>query len=332
MTTHPALTKITTGACVFGLGDLGCQALADGTRVADIDVPRLARAAVFGGGFSLWLHYWWGALEKWGHGVVPVERYGVIPNTLFKLFFDQTVSAVLFNAGYIAATNCKDGASISQIADSVETQLPGYMLAHWKFWPAFHFINFSVVPLHYRVVIMNFVKVGWSGLMSQWANQSALSALPSASEVCTGVADNLGRATLIAYSPLDATSKSYFLLRRFQRIEAECVQAQVGHQNEEECNKEEKDSDDENEETDEKDEIAIPWSMSKEYKLSENPNDTAGTEVMDGDTCDVPSLMEMMERMESNFSRETISDGTSHVVNHAAPFGQRKIANQIPSR
>ena len=88
---------------------------------------------------------------------------------MFKVFCDQTFSATLFNAGYIAAANSKPGASVSDVVGCVVRQTPPQMLLHWRFWPLFHMANFSLVPFHYRVVTMNVVKVGWSGLLSHRA-------------------------------------------------------------------------------------------------------------------------------------------------------------------
>jgi hypothetical protein len=64
--------------------------------------------------------------------------------------------------------------------------------------------------------------------------------------------------------------------------------------------------------------LGSPRKRCTDYKLSEDPNDTAGTEVMDGDTCDVPSLMELTELMESHYlSEESEDDARSplHVQN-----------------
>ena len=159
MTASPALTKCTTGATVFCIGDLGSQTIVEGANTADVDLGRAARAAMFGGTFSLWLHHWWGFLEKAGHVCVPVAANGsAVPNTLFKLFWDQTFSALLFNAGYIAAANCEEGASIEHMKECIEQQLPDQMVAHWKFWPLFHLfwpcsMTFWPYHAHHRFLI-----------------------------------------------------------------------------------------------------------------------------------------------------------------------------------
>ena len=169
LTAQPALTKFSTGVVVFALGDIGCQYGVESVPLLEVDVARTSRATVFGGVFSLWLHGWWNFLERGGHRIAPVATRGTLLNASFKVFCDQTFSATLFNAGYIAAANAKPGATVGSVWSCVVAQTPSQMLLHWRFWPMFHLMNFIFIPLHYRVVAMNVVKVGWSGLLSHRA-------------------------------------------------------------------------------------------------------------------------------------------------------------------
>jgi hypothetical protein len=57
-----------------------------------------------------------------------------------------------------------------------------------------------------------------------------------------------------------------------------------------------------------------PRKSCTEYQLSADNNDTAGTDVMDGDTCDIPSLMEMTQRMEDHYSSDD-DETTTKVTN-----------------
>lgn len=179
MITRPFVTKLTTGAVIFGVGDIGAQTLAEGTPVQDIDFARAGAAMAFGSAFSGWLHIWWGMLEKHASRVVPEETYGRVMNCLYKIFWDQGFSAVIFNVGYIAFAAAGEGRNLEETGMAIREKVPTQVMQHWKFWPAFHFFNFLYIPLDYRVVTMNFVKVGWSGLLSyQVANNTLIA--PSA--------------------------------------------------------------------------------------------------------------------------------------------------------
>ena len=133
LTAQPALTKFSTGVVVFALGDIGCQYGVESVPLLEVDIVRTSRAAVFGGLFSLWLHGWWNFLERAGHRIAPVATRGTLLNASFKVFCDQTFSATLFNAGYIAAANAKPGATVGSVWGCVVAQTPSQMLLHWKY-------------------------------------------------------------------------------------------------------------------------------------------------------------------------------------------------------
>jgi len=166
MQSHPFSTKLMTGAAIFGIGDVGAQTLVEGTDVGAVNWSRTARGAAFGAGFSGWLHVWWRFLESHAQRFIPVETHGRVKNVLYKLAWDQLFSAVLFNVGYVGFLSLAEGQNLTQCGERVQKQVPGQMILHWQFWPIFHFFNFMYIPLDYRVVTMNVVKVFWSGLMS----------------------------------------------------------------------------------------------------------------------------------------------------------------------
>lgn len=165
MQARPLATKFCSGGVIFALGDVLAQhcRFGEGKAWNEVDLARTCRTAFVGAAFSGWLHFWWGGLERAGAYFLPNSK---LANTAFKVFFDQALSAPVFNISYVYVIAQLEGmghqASLNRTIDTV----PEQMIRHWKFWPAFHMVNFYYVPLHYRVIVMNFIKVGWSGLMS----------------------------------------------------------------------------------------------------------------------------------------------------------------------
>lgn len=43
--------------------------------------------------------------------------------------------------------------------------VPG-LKANWMLWPAVQAFNFTVVPLHHRVLVVNVVSLGWNCFLS----------------------------------------------------------------------------------------------------------------------------------------------------------------------
>lgn len=166
MQEKPLFTKMSTGFCVFSVGDIGSQMLIE--RKEELDIGRTLRTAAFGAVFSGWIHHWWGGLETVAARFVPVDKLGngKLPNMFCKLFLDQVFGALAFNAGYVYTMSRGEGMEHTPAVDRCHATVPDQMVRHWQFWPLFHSLNFYFAPLHYRVVLMSFAQVGWSGLMS----------------------------------------------------------------------------------------------------------------------------------------------------------------------
>lgn len=138
----------------------------EGKSLRQIDWKRNAKGVLVGSLFSGWLHTWWGALELHASRVVPISAVGRYAHTAYKVAWDQLFSATIFNVLYVSTVSLGSGQSMAQCMDRIRTQVPGQMLIHWSFWGPFHMGNFMYMPLDYRVITMNVVKVAWSGFMS----------------------------------------------------------------------------------------------------------------------------------------------------------------------
>jgi len=165
MQARPLATKFCSGGVIFALGDVIAQhsRFGEGKAWNDVDLARTCRTAAVGAFFSGWLHFWWGGLERAGAYCLP---NGKLANTAFKVFFDQALSAPMFNVSYVYIISQLEGMGHDASLNRTINTVPEQMVLHYKVWPAFHMFNFYFVPLHYRVIAMNFIKVGWSGLMS----------------------------------------------------------------------------------------------------------------------------------------------------------------------
>ena len=51
-----------------------------------------------------------------------------------------------------------------------KSYIPG-LKANWMIWPWVQFVNFKFVPLEHRVLIVNFVSLGWNCFLSYLNSQ-----------------------------------------------------------------------------------------------------------------------------------------------------------------
>ncbi|MEW5315288.1 MAG: hypothetical protein WDW38_006728 [Sanguina aurantia] len=87
-------------------------------------------------------HYWQGLLERVFQGKSDVRT------VLAKVLIDQSTYGPLRT---FAALRAK------LVADYAKVQISG-----WKLWPLAALINYKLVPLHLRVLFMNFTALGWA--------------------------------------------------------------------------------------------------------------------------------------------------------------------------
>lgn len=178
---RPIRTKTATAGFIFFSSDLATQFISweedDGVSV---DFRRALSGAGFGVFGTLYLHYWWGFLEKLVEARLPSAR-SKLANTLMKVFIDQGFAAPLYYHNYYFFTNFanpkvsgtnKPGKELLfrervQIASdrTRELALPT-MIAAWKIWPAVVGFNFYFVPVQNRVLVQNLVLAVWSGYLS----------------------------------------------------------------------------------------------------------------------------------------------------------------------
>jgi len=164
--------------------------------VPDLDFSRAFSGATFGMVASVWLHYWWGLLEKVIEMRLPARRHR-LANALTKVAIDQSIGAPLYIYCYYVITNYIQNvkqATSSSASGSLESECskssPPYssefmdatqkashllmptMMQHWRLWPFVHSFNFYFVPLHHRVLVQNMTLVGWSGYLSHLNNSN----------------------------------------------------------------------------------------------------------------------------------------------------------------
>ena len=130
------------------------------------DVQRTGRMAAFGGIVNIWIHGWWGLLERQLERVISskAKRY---QNAAVKVLIDQSIGSPVFNVIFFSSQKAMEGCDLQEITEAVKVRLPVQLARHYTFWPAIHLINFSFVPFHRRVIVQNVLVVGWAAYMSR---------------------------------------------------------------------------------------------------------------------------------------------------------------------
>lgn len=83
--------------------------------------------------------------------------------TAARVLADQTVFASTNLFVFLSTMSILEGGSPKEKLE--KSYLPG-LKANWLVWPAVQAINFTLVPLHHRVLVVNIVSLGWNCFLS----------------------------------------------------------------------------------------------------------------------------------------------------------------------
>lgn len=169
---RPLPVKLASSVVIFSTGDIATQTLVERTALPAVDLQRTARLAAFGFVATAYVSTWWGVLEPRAAAVFCPQAQK-LPNTLLKVFCDQTFGAGSFNVIFFGQTAVMEGKSWREALQRIREQWWPQMQRHWCLWPAFHSWNFYANPLHLRIFYQNVMLVGWSAVLSQIGKRTA---------------------------------------------------------------------------------------------------------------------------------------------------------------
>lgn len=156
---RPILTQAISTAVLFATGDVIAQQAVEKKGLKDHSLPRTGRMALYGGAvFGPGATLWYQMLQR------RVKIPGS-PNLeiLARVGIDQTVFATTNIFLFLSSMAIMEGTDPKKKLDN------SYFTAlkkNWMLWPAVQFTNFKYVPLEHRVLVVNFVSIGWNCYLS----------------------------------------------------------------------------------------------------------------------------------------------------------------------
>ncbi|KAG0592470.1 hypothetical protein KC19_1G254500 [Ceratodon purpureus] len=168
---HPISTKAITAAILNLLGDIFCQLVID--KSDKIDIKRTAVITFLG--FILvgpTLHTWYLALSK----VVTATGF---TGAAIRLVLDQFLFSPAFVALFFASLLTLEGRPKDVVPKLKQDWKPA-VIANWKLWIPFQFVNFLFVPQQLQVAFANVVALAWNVYLSFASHKEVAVAIPSA--------------------------------------------------------------------------------------------------------------------------------------------------------
>jgi peroxisomal membrane protein 2 len=154
---YPVRTKAITAAILNFLGDLFCQLVIE--KNGKLDVKRTAVITFLGLVLvGPTLHIWYLTLSK------VVTAVGV-KGTVIRLLLDQLVFSPAFIAVFFSSLLTLENRT-SDIIPKLQQDWKPAVIANWKLWVPFQFINFLAVPQPLQVAFANAVALAWNIYLS----------------------------------------------------------------------------------------------------------------------------------------------------------------------
>ena len=157
---NPLVTKMATSGVLNAFGDLLAQVLFEDGQSVD---TKRTLTFTFLGAFLVGpaLHFWYGSLGK-------IVTVGGSLGAGLRLGLDQLAFAPVFLATFLSALFAIEG-NTDKLPNKLKQDLFPTVVANWKIWVPFQFLNFRFVPANLQVGAANVIALAWNVYLS-WAS------------------------------------------------------------------------------------------------------------------------------------------------------------------
>ncbi|KAG2414795.1 hypothetical protein HFD88_005983 [Aspergillus terreus] len=169
---RPVLTQSLTTAfkCLFAVGDGLAQQGVEQKGFKHHDLTRTARMALYGGAvFGPVATKWFQFLQN------RINLSSPQRTLLARVATDQLVCAPTMIGVFLSSMSVLEG---SDPREKLQRTYWEALRTNWTVWPVFQGINLYLVPLQYRVLVVNVLNIGWNCFLSFLNNAEDAHAVP----------------------------------------------------------------------------------------------------------------------------------------------------------
>jgi hypothetical protein len=163
---HPIKTKTVTCFFIFGFGDYLCQKLELKYKIiSSFSWKRCLMQGSFGLAAAPYLHLQFCYIIP---KLFPEHlKYSILKTLAYAL----TINDGIFNLLFYLYMDLISGKGIKGAIEEFKKKYIPTMIANWKFWPIISGINFTFVPIQYRVLFDNTGCIFWNIYLSFMQNK-----------------------------------------------------------------------------------------------------------------------------------------------------------------
>ncbi|XP_012583058.1 PREDICTED: protein Mpv17 isoform X2 [Condylura cristata] len=183
LTAHPWKVQVLTAGLLMGLGDVISQQLVEKRGLREHQTARTLTMASLGSGFvGPVIGSWYRVLDRFIPGTSKVAA-------LKKMALDQGGFAPCFLGCFLPLVGAASGLSAKDNWAKLQRDYPDALVTNYyvradtstasssaflspELWPAVQLANFYLVPLHYRLPVVQCVAVIWNTYLSWKSHRS----------------------------------------------------------------------------------------------------------------------------------------------------------------
>ncbi|KAK2143766.1 hypothetical protein LSH36_814g00016 [Paralvinella palmiformis] len=154
--THPRLAQALNTSVLFGSGDVIAQLFLERRSLRTYDARRTSRYTGVGllvAGPAMYA--WYTRLDRIVKGTKSLA-------VIKKVALDQVLFLPVYLASFISLMSILRGERASRLRGQLRRDFGSLLVTSYKIWPLVQTINFYLVPLHHRILVMNCVSIAWN--------------------------------------------------------------------------------------------------------------------------------------------------------------------------
>ncbi|KAK1923013.1 protein SYM1 [Papiliotrema laurentii] len=168
---RPMLGNVLTSAVLFATGDVIAQQAIE-KKGKDHDYARTGRIVVWGGGiFAPAVTVWFRALER-----VPIKAKW--PGAIARMSLDQFLFAPMVLTGFFTYMTLAEGKDMDAVKAKWNSSFESTLKTNWGVFIPVQLLNMALVPLQYRLLVINGVNIPWNAYLSLQANKGKTTEVP----------------------------------------------------------------------------------------------------------------------------------------------------------
>ncbi|KAI5809833.1 hypothetical protein DFH27DRAFT_161831 [Peziza echinospora] len=159
------LTQSATTGVLFATGDVLAQQGVEKRGLENHDFSRTARMGFYGGLiFGPMVVQWYRFLDR--AIKIPGRANAEL---LARVAIDQVVFTPANMLLFFSAMAVLEGESPME---KLRTSFKETILVNWMVWPGVQLVNFKIVPLQHRLLVVNMISLGWNSYLSVANNKN----------------------------------------------------------------------------------------------------------------------------------------------------------------